>query len=444
MPPTSPPPRSPSGAPERPRSTIVSAAALALLAISTACQAHREDIAAAAETASASPQDLGAGLLYGRITTTDGDIDEGRLRFGGHEEALWGNQFNGVRAGNPWTSQVPSGQLPRDRSSIEILGFEVTLRGSRHDFTRPFMARLGDIARIDAERTRFEVTLKSGTSFVLQRFEADDLADGMRVWDGTRGMVNLDEWKIASIEFRPTPTTGSGPAPLHGIVHTAHGSFSGLIQWGREKGLLTDHIEGQGAKRSQQVGFDAIRSIERMSAEHSKVTLLDGQAIELSGTRSVGQGNRGVYVDDARYGRVLVPWAAFRRLDLSPAESAPPYTDFAPGRQLTGSVIPREGRRLAGRLVYDLDESETTETLDAPGQGVDKTIPFALIASISSSVSSVAAGTTITLLSGEVLQLEGAGDLSPQQGGILSFVAGADRAVYVPWREVERVEFDRP
>jgi len=36
------------------------------------------------------------------------------------------------------------------------------------------------------------------------------------------------------------------------------------------------------------------------------------------------------------------------------------------GRPLTGKVITRSGRRLAGRLVYDLDESETTETLDAP------------------------------------------------------------------------------
>lgn len=29
--------------------------------------------------------------------------------------------------------------------------------------------------------------------------------------------------------------------------------------------------------------------------------------------------------------------------------------------------------RVTGRLVYDLDESETIETLDAPSQGVDYT-----------------------------------------------------------------------
>ncbi|MGH7575910.1 MAG: hypothetical protein ACREM1_12405, partial [Longimicrobiales bacterium] len=30
------------------------------------------------------------GLLYGRVSTDDGVIYEGRLRFGGEEEAFWG------------------------------------------------------------------------------------------------------------------------------------------------------------------------------------------------------------------------------------------------------------------------------------------------------------------------------------------------------------------
>ena len=112
------------------------------------------------------------------------------------------------------------------------------------------------------------------------------------------------------------------------------------------------------------------------------MTLLDGREIVLSGTREVGHGNRGIYVDDERYGRVLISWDAFERLDFSPGGTGPAYGDFPPGRPLTGSVITRSGRRLAGRLVYDLDERETTETLDAPSQGVDYTIPFRLIASI--------------------------------------------------------------
>lgn len=87
--------------------------------------------------------------------------------------------------------------------------------------------------------------------------------------------------------------------------------------------------------------------------------------------------HRGIYVDDPRYGRVLVSWGAFERIDFSAGGSGPAYNDFAWGRPLTASVTTRGGRRLTGRLVYDLDESETTETLDAPSQGVDYTIPSA-------------------------------------------------------------------
>ncbi len=92
---------------------------------------------------------------------------------------------------------------------------------------------------------------------------------------------------------------------------------------------------------------------------------------DLSGT-SWGRVN----VDDRRYGRVLISWDAFERVDFSDFSSGgsgPAYGDFPPGSPLTGSVTTHAGHRLAGRLVYDLDESETTETLDAPSQGVDYT-----------------------------------------------------------------------
>ncbi len=95
--------------------------------------------------------------------------------------------------------------------------------------------------------------------------------------------------------------------------------------------------------------FDTIRSIARRSRDSSLVTLLDGREIVLSGARAVGQGNRGVYVS----------WDAFERVEFSPGGNGPAYGDFPPGGPLTGSVT---ARRLAGRLVYDLDESEFTET----------------------------------------------------------------------------------
>jgi hypothetical protein len=143
---------------------------------------------------------------------------------------------------------------------------------------------------------------------------------------------------------------------------------------------------------------------------------------------------------------VLISWDAFERIDFSPGGTGPAYGTFPPGRPLTGSVITRSGRHLAGRLVYDLDESETTETLDAPSQGVDYTIPFGLIASIVLPGIEVR-GTQqarVTLRSGEELQLELAGDLGEWNAGMLIFFDGRQRPEYVSWADVQQVDFDGP
>ena len=143
---------------------------------------------------------------------------------------------------------------------------------------------------------------------------------------------------------------------------------------------------------------------------------------------------------------MLISWDAFERVDFSPGGSGPAYGDFPPGRPLTGSVTTRAGRRLAGRLVYDLDESETTDTLDAPSQGVDYIIPFGLIASIvpSGREEGGAQRARVALQNGEELQLERTGDLREANAGLLIFVAGRQRPEYVPWADVEQVDLDPP
>jgi hypothetical protein len=45
---------------------------------------------------------------------------------------------------------------------------------------------------------------------------------------------------------------------------------------------------------------------------------------------------------------------------------------------------------------------------------------------------------------GEELQLDRAGDLGAGNGGMLIFVEGRERAEYVPWGDVEQIEFNRP
>jgi hypothetical protein len=401
-------------------------------------------------------EEVKQGFLYGRVTTDDGAAYLGRLRFGRNEEAFWGDYFNGSKDENPWATHAPAERLAEKRPPITIFGLEIPLGERRIDLVRPFMARFGDIARIEARGRDVRVTLKSGTVFDLDRMAANDFDDGVRVWDDKRGVVDLRSWaggipppsrvRIRTIELLPTARLGAVPARLHGTVHTRQGNFSGFVQWDRQDCVGLDELDGRTANGALSLRFDTIRSIARRSGDSSLVTLLDGREIVLAGSREVGSGNRGIYVDDPRYGRVLVSWGAFERIDFNVGGSGPAYHDFARGRPLTGSVTTHGGRRLTGRLVYDLDESETTETLDAPSQGVDYTIPFGLVASIRP-VGREERGVRrakVTLHDGEELQLDRAGDLGERNAGMLIFIEGRERAEYVPWTDVERVDFHRP
>jgi hypothetical protein len=382
------------------------------------------------------------GFLYGRVTTEDGTTYEGRLRFGAGEEAFWGHYFNGLKAENRWAGYVSPERLATRDRGLEIFGIEISLGKREIELARPFMARFGDIARIEARGRDLWVTLKSGTRFHLDRFAADDFADGVRVWDQRRGVVDLDEWKIRSIDLLPTARMEVVSDRLHGTVHAGQRKFTGFIQWDREACVGLDNLVGQAAGGQRSLPFGTIRSIARRSQDSALVTLHDGRGVVLSGTRAVGEGHRGIYVDDVRYGRVLVSWDAFDRVDFSASGSGPGYTDFPPGRPLEGSVTTRSGRRLTGRLVYDLDESETTETLDAPSRGVDYTIPFGLIASIVPRGGADHA--RLTLHGGEEVLLERAGDLGERNAGVLVFADGRQRPEYVPWSDVRQVDLDRP
>jgi hypothetical protein len=189
------------GEPTMTRATIAGgavAAVLVLLALAAGYRALERDAHPAGATSPAvTPSTTAAApeahpdFLYGRITTEDGATYEGRLRWGGDEEAFWGDYFNGFKDENPWAVHAPPERL-KERRPIEIFGIEIALRERPIDLGRPFMARFGDVARLEARGRDVRVTLKSGTVFDLDRFEAGDFDDGVRVWDDRRGVVDLD------------------------------------------------------------------------------------------------------------------------------------------------------------------------------------------------------------------------------------------------------------
>jgi hypothetical protein len=428
------------------RAAIVGGAIVMVLAIAFGFRTfkqHRGQVSpasaiAAAPTPSpaAEPEVVHPDFLYGRITASDGSTYEGRLRWGDGEEAFWSDYFNGAKTQNRWAIEVPRGRLPWVRHEIRLFRFKLGEKRLPLDTHRLFMARFGDISRIEPHEGDVRVTLKSGSVFDLDRYGASDFDDGVRVWDAARGVVDLTPRQIRAIELLPTARLADAPERLHGTVHTRQGDFTGFVQWHWQKGLGTDEIDCKSGDRVQSVRLDTIRSIERRSPDSAVATLIDGGELALA-----ERYNRGTYVDDPRYGRVLISWDVFQRLDLTPGGSGAAYGDFPAGSPLSGSVKTRDGSVLSGRLVFDLDESETTETLDAPFEGVGYTIAFGLVASIVTSGSELPLA-TVTLRSGEQLQLERDGDLGERNGGMLIFVEGRAHPDYVPWSDVEQVDFD--
>lgn len=432
-------------------STIAAAAASVVLGLlvfvagyrafwRSAGSSGRPDHAPIATAVDAEPH---PGLLYGRVSTIDGLTYEGRLRWGGTQEACWGDFFNGGKKGNPWAEQLTPEQLPKERHAIEVFGFEFGQRETPINLYRLFMTRFGDIARIEARGQDVRVTLKSCTVFDLKRSDASDFDDGVRVWDKRQGMVDLNSLRVRLIELLPAPPGGPAPDRIYGTVHTRAGDFTGFIQWQNEQRLGTDVLHGNSAEGEVRLRFETVRAIARSGPEKSRITLFDGREIELAGTQDAGRNIRGIYVDDPRYGRVLVSWNAFERLEFHPEGSGPAYDDFPPGGPIAGSVTTRAGHRLTGRLVFDLDESEITDTLDAPSQGVNYIIPFGLVASIALP-GAEARQAKVTLHSGETLQLNRAGDLGDTNAGLLVFTAANQRPEYIPWSEVARIHLDRP
>ena len=427
---------------------LVSAVALALLILVIGQQIFEQGpIAPALEepaTIDEGGESFSQGFLQGRITTMTGSTYEGRLRWGGDEEALWIHYFKGFKAQNSWANHVPNEWLYEPSEPLEILGIEVPREKKKIDLTRPFRVRFGDIARIQAEATYVGMTLKSGATFLLDRFAANELDDGIRIWDPERGLLDLESLKIRTLEFRPEGTSGNPTEPLYGSVHTQHGIFTGFVRWNRMECLGSDELNGKSTDGALSLRFDTIRSIARHPEGGSLVQLIDGTELVLTHTQDVDEGNRGLFVEDPRYGRVLISWQAFERIEFSRGMLAPTYEDFPPGEPLVGRVTTRQGRHFTGRLVYDLDESETTETLDASLGGVSYAIPFGRVASIKpeGSEGCPRQRACVSLSSGEELQLEPNGDLGEQHAGMLVFVEEREAPEYIPWVEVVRIDFE--
>ena len=142
-----------------------------------------------------------------------------------------------------------------------------------------------------------------------------------------------------------------------------------------------------------------------------------------------------------RFGRVVVFTGALVRADVVSTARHHGYTDFPPGRPLEAEVVTRGGSRATGRLVFDLDESETTDVLDATAGDITYMLPFAQVDTIAPHEPQPggALRAVVTTRGGDTLVLDRSGDLADSNAGLLVFVDGATTPTYIAWRDVARI-----
>jgi sporulation protein YlmC with PRC-barrel domain len=379
----------------------------------------------------------GKGYLYGTVQTKGGTTYEGRLRWG-NEEAFWTDHFNATKEDRPLAKEIPRRHRGSDEP-MRVFGVPIGIRWSE-DSSRQLVVRFGDLKAILPDGSDgVTIVLKDGEKMRLGG-GSNDVGARVTVHDATLGEIRVPWEKIRRVDFKAAPAELPGaPARLFGTVKTEAGTFRGPVQWDKEECLATDVLDGTSEDGKMKIEMGKIQAIEREGFRASRVFLRDGREVVLRGTNDVDDDNRGIFVDDPRYGRVLVSWEAFRRADFEDGGSGPGYDDFPPPGPLRGTLTTREGKALKGHVVFDVDESRGWEMLDGDYDGITYSIPFAEVASVAPSGSRRA---RVTLRgTKEELALEDSADVTDRNAGV--FVLSGERKTYVPWDEVSRIDFER-
>jgi len=388
-------------------------------------------LAGSAEVAAS--QDV-RGYLYGTVETSSGNSYTGLLRWG-REEAFWDDHFNASKQDEPATGRLPRGYR-RPGRKVEVFGLEVSGPWESAWSQRQLIVRFGDLAEIRPRGgDRAELVFRNGESLRIDG-GSNDLGGKITVWDATVGKIDVDWNRIRAIRFAPTPASARPEGQrLSARVRTLVGEFSGYLQWDKEEALTVDELDGEADDGDVSIPMGRIRSIERRSRRSSRVELVDGRVLELSGTNDVDSSNRGIVVEDARFGRVEIPWDVFERAEIEVAkDSGRGYDDYAPLGEIRARVTLRGGRTREGRIAYDLDETHLWEMLNGEQDDVDYDIPFVRVRQIRP----LGRRAEVVLDNGQKLRLEGQTDVGDDHAGI-AFLDGAEED-YVTWDEVELVE----
>ncbi|MCB2200062.1 hypothetical protein KQI63_11695 [bacterium] len=308
---------------------------------------------------------------------------------------------------------------------------------------RIFIARFGDIKKITVIGSEdAELEMRNGSVYTVSGY-SNDVGGTVKVKDAALGNISLEWRKIDTIEFMETPKNVEPDGyRMYGTLYTDSGEFTGFIQWDSEECISTDKIDGDSQDGRLSIDMGQIQTIERRSRSSSKIILQDGRTLYMEGTNDVDGSIRGIMVETKGHGRVKVPWDAFDRVEFSndTGESGMGYDEYARQWQLNGSVVDAAGVERKGRIVFDLDESESWEILNGDQFDIEFDVPFSLIKSIQPRSRNFS---IVELSNGESVRLEASQDVSSDNDGVLVFDKGEKDPTYIPWDEIELIKFSR-
>jgi sporulation protein YlmC with PRC-barrel domain len=394
------------------------------------------------------------GFLYGKVYTTDNKTYEGPIRWG-KEEVYWVDLFNADKGENPNLRYLTS----REREELNnrqntwdnwggnfvnrLVGWTDSENNRYYNgFEHQFACQFGEIKKIiPSGRKYVDVELQNGTRITLKGEGYNDVGTNVRVMDDELGEIDLPWSRISTVEFLKAPKkiTNKFGKPLYGTVEAFGKNFTGYIQWDHDERLSSDKLDGDTDDGKLAIEFEKIKSIERRGSR-SLVVLKSGREVVMSGSNDVDKSNRGIIIMNSEWIAVDVPWSEFNKLTLTETASAPAvsYDAFTSQKELTGTVVTRDGKTLSGKIVFDLDEEFSYELLQGNSGEIKYTTPFYQIKRIEPISPS---RSEIELKSGEKISLYDAQDVNERNQGVLVFSKGGDNPVYVPWDSVKSIEF---
>lgn len=260
---------------------------------------------------------------------------------------------------------------------------------------------------------------------------------------------------------------------IYGTVTTYNTSYTGQIRWSDEEAYWNDYFnaykmgdeylesilseKGDNKKDSDlwddvdfwdfssiwenkhtsrhefRTQFGNIAALEPRSRGRVRLTLKNGQDIDLSGSGTNDVGTT-VVVFDSELGDVKLPWDKIEKIEFA---EAPRNFEPSGGGPLYGTVETFKGS-YTGYVQWDHDERLGNDILDGDNRDGDVKIAFKHIKSIESRGNSC----IVVLNSGREFRLDGSNDVNSGNRGIIVTVPEIGK-IDIPWKVFDRVDFEK-